>query len=75
MLEPRPDQGTEKRGRLLEDAYIILCIITLWPVILRWRHPAFEYLMYVALVGLVIIFYRRIKRFQKARGEVDEAEQ
>jgi hypothetical protein len=75
MLEPSPNQGTEKtekKARLLEDIFIILCILTLWPVILRWSHPAFEAVMYLALAGLVVIFYRRIKRFQKANKEIDE---
>lgn len=62
--------GTEKRIRLLEDIYIILCIMTLWPVVLRWRHPAFEYIMYVALIGLVVIFFRRVKRFRQANDDL-----
>jgi hypothetical protein len=62
----------EKRIRLLEDILIILCILPLWPAILSWRHPAFEYVMYVALVGLVVIFFRRVKRFRQVREELDD---
>ena len=46
---------------------IILSIFSLWPVVLDWYHPLFEAVMYIALAGLVWIFYRRIKRFNEAR--------
>jgi hypothetical protein len=58
-----------KRVRLLEDAFIILCILTLWPTVLKWRHPAFQYLMYVALAGLLVILFRRIRRLTGDRDE------
>lgn len=70
MPESHPDSRTEKRIRRLEDVYIILSIFTIWPVILRWRHPFFEFAMYVALVGLVVIFFRRIKRFSQSREDL-----
>ena len=62
-------EGTTRRARVLEDIFILLAILTLWPVILRWHHPAFQYIMYVALVGLAVIFLRRVKRFGKSRRD------
>ena len=74
MLETRTEPEREdggKRARLFEDIFIILCILSLWPAILSWRHPFFEYLLYVALIGLVVIFFRRLKRFRQTRDELD----
>ena len=64
-----PEEKRAKVARLIEDAFILLCILTLWPVILGWNHLIYEILLYVALTGLVAIFYRRIKRFRQARDE------
>ena len=64
---PPPSNG--KPRHLFEDIFILLCILTLWPVILGWNHLIYEILLYVALTGLVAIFYRRIKRFRQARDE------
>ena len=75
MPENRPEperEGGEKRARLFEDIFIILCILSLWPTILNWRHPFFEYLLYVVLIGLIVIFFRRLKRFRQARDELDD---
>jgi len=69
-----PEKRSQRpRGpaRAIEDVFIILCILTLWPVVLRWHHPAFQYLMYGALVGLAIIFVRRIRRFTDARRDMN----
>ena len=63
--KPPPDEG--KPRHLGEDSIIILSIFSLWPVGLDWYHPLFEAVMYIALAGLVWIFYRRIKRFNEAR--------
>ena len=65
----KPDPG--RRARLAEDIFILLCILSLWPVILGWRHPAFEFLLYAALAGLVFILVRRIRRFAQARREAE----
>ena len=56
----------EKRSpaRLAEDIFILVCIFTLWPKILGWRGIFFDALLYIALIGLVIIFVRRIKRIR-----------
>ena len=65
----KPDPG--RRARLAEDIFILLCILSLWPVILGWNHPAFEVLLYAALAGLVFILVRRVRRFTQARREAD----
>lgn len=63
-----PDPG--RRGRRLEDAFILLCILSIWPTVLRWHHPVYEYLLYVALAGLVWILVRRVQRFRRTRDEL-----
>ncbi|MBT6147669.1 MAG: hypothetical protein HOH74_19685 [Gemmatimonadetes bacterium] len=65
-----PDPG--RRGRLLEDIFILLCVLSLWPVILGWQHFLYEVLLYGALGGLVFVLVRRARRFSEARREVDE---
>lgn len=65
----KPDPG--RRARFAEDIFILLCILSLWPVILGWNHPAFEALLYAALAGLVFILVRRVRRFTQARREAD----
>ena len=64
---PSGDRGPRHWG---EDIFIILCIASLWPTIIGWSHPAYEFLLYVALIGLVVIFVRRVRRFRKAREEL-----
>ncbi len=68
LPELPPSDGKPKH--LLEDIFILLCILTLWPVILGWRHPVYEFVLYAALLGLVVIFYRRVQRFRQAREEL-----
>lgn len=69
MNDPAPDP--QKKVRLAEDVFIVLCILTLWPVILGWDEPVYEFALYVALAGLLVIFFRRIKRFQKAKRDLE----
>lgn len=64
-------EGPKKRIWWLEEILILLCIFTLWPTILGWRHPFYEYLLYVALTTLIVIFLRRLKRFHQVRDELD----
>ena len=61
-----------KRARLLEDLFILLCILTLWPVVLGWQEEIYQYVLYAALAGLVFIFVRRINRFRAAERELDQ---
>lgn len=69
MNDPAP--APQKKVRLYEDLFIILCIFSLWPVILGWDEPVYEFALYVALAGLLVIFFRRVKRFQKAKRDLE----
>jgi hypothetical protein len=71
MPDDRSSEDREKRGKIGEDIFILLCILALWPTILRWRSPFYEYLLYVALVGLLVVFFRRLQRFRRARKELE----
>ena len=68
-----PEKGSGKSVRLIEDAFILLCILTLWPVILGWTGTLYEVLLYVALAGLIFIFVRRVRRFRTSRMELENA--
>jgi uncharacterized integral membrane protein len=57
---------------LLEDIFILVCIVSLWPVVLGWQGPLYQAILYIALAGLVFIFYRRMSRFREARREVED---
>ena len=70
LPDPPPSEG--KPRHLLEDIFILLCILVIWPVILGWNHLIYEILLYVALAGLVWIFIRRIRRFRQARDELKQ---
>ena len=63
--------GKKSPVKLGEDIFILVCIFTIWPKILGWRGVVFDVLLYTALVGLVIIFVRRIKRI-RAESEQNE---
>lgn len=49
---------------LLEDAFIILSIAALWPGILGWQGWIWDGVQVVAVVGLIWIFIRRMRRYQ-----------
>ena len=70
LPDPPPSEG--KPSHLLEDIFILMCILVIWPVILGWNHLIYEILLYVALAGLVWIFIRRIRRFRQARDELKQ---
>jgi len=65
------EQEPGKKARLIEDAFILISIISLWPVVLGWEGLAYEIMLYAALVGLIYIFFRRMRRFREARDEMD----
>ena len=50
----------------LETVAIFLAILLLWPRILRWRHPAFDILLYLFLGLMILIAIRRIRIVMKA---------
>lgn len=58
------DDLTRKRHILIEDAFIILSILALWPAILGWEGLIYDLMKYGALVGLIFIFIRRRKRYK-----------
>ena len=70
LPDPPPSEG--KPRHLIEDIFILICILVIWPVILGWNHLIYEILLYVALAGLVWIFFRRVKRFRQARDELKQ---
>jgi Flp pilus assembly protein protease CpaA len=51
--------------------FILLCVLSLWPVILGWTHILYQVLLYTALAGLVFILVRRVRRFSQARNDAD----
>jgi len=74
QLTPPPTEQDSpgRRGHLLEDVFILLCILSLWPVILGWKEPIYQVVLYGALAGLVVILVRRVRRFSAARRELEE---
>ena len=70
MNQPPTDEENAKKGRIWEDIFIILCIPTLWPVVMGWNDPVYRYPLYAALAGLVVIFFRRMQRFREARDQL-----
>ena len=71
---PEPEDNGQKKSKLIEDLFILLCIISLWPVVLGWTEAVYQYLLYIALAGLVLIFVRRIRRFHEARDAMRDGE-
>ncbi len=53
----------------LEDAFIIISIFALWPVILGWDGWVWEVLKYAAAGGWIWIFTRRVKRYKERAEE------
>ena len=78
MTEPTPDtppteaEVRQKRIRLGEDIFILVCILSLWPVILGWKGVVYQAVLYVALIGLVALFVRRLRRLTRADRGPDE---
>ena len=73
-MTPEPEESREKRHKLIEDIFILLCIASLWPVVLGWTEAIYQYLLYAALAGLIFIFVRRVRRFHDARNALRDAE-
>ena len=67
---PTDDRGPRNRG---EDIFIILCIGSLWPTIVGWKDPIYEVVLYGALIGLALIFVRRVRRLRQARDELNDS--
>ena len=61
---------TEDRRRFwmaVEDLFIVLSIFALWPTILGWQGWMWEILKYLAVIGLIWIFVRRMDRYRSRR--------
>ena len=69
---PPESQPRQKRVRLAEDIFILVCILSLWPAILGLEGAVYQAVLYVALTGLVAVFVRRVRRLTRARGHADE---
>jgi len=65
------EQKEESKIRRIEDVFIIISIFSLWPVILGWQGILYQAILYGALIGLLIIFVRRVRRFKQARTEME----
>ena len=66
--EPPDSQG---RSRRIEDIFILLCVVSLWPLVFGMEGLLFEIGLYVALAGLVFIFIRRVRRFRQAGRDLE----
>ena len=64
-----------RKSRLIEDIFILVSILALWPVVLGWQGVIYELALYAALAGLVYILFRRVRRFRAARDEIDEMDE
>ena len=53
-----------KANRYIENILIFLAIFSVWPAVFRIDNIYFKVAMYVFLVIMVIIFFRRIKRIR-----------
>ncbi len=59
------------RSRLwiaLEDFFILVSVLALWPAILGWEGWVWEVMKYAAAAGLIWIFVRRVRRYNQRRG-------
>lgn len=73
LVPPPPKQDNPGRtARLLEDIFILVCILSLWPVVMGWQGPIYQVILYAALTGLVVILVRRVRRLHAARHELDD---
>ena len=51
----------------IEDMFILVSVFAIWPGILGWEGWVWEMTKYVAAVGLIWIFVRRLRRYQQRR--------
>tara|TARA_S200000501_G_scaffold238262_1_gene223301 strand:- start:38 stop:259 length:222 start_codon:yes stop_codon:yes gene_type:complete len=65
------EQKKDSKIRRIEDIFVIISIFSLWPVILGWDGILYQTILYCALIGLIIIFVRRVRRFKKARSDLE----
>ena len=58
------EEEKKRFGMALEDLFILLSVVALWPGILGWEGVVWQYLQYAALVGLVWFLVRRVSRYR-----------
>ena len=64
---PPPRSRRQRMWIYVEDALIVLSLLSLWPKVLRMRDPIWDHLLFVALAVLVIIMCLRLRRLLTAR--------
>jgi len=64
-----PDGNRTRLWIILEDAFIVVSVFSLWPMILGWQGFVWELAKYAAAVGLIVIFIRRMRRYQAKKDE------
>jgi hypothetical protein len=70
--EPSEPPSPGGRSRRIEDIFILLCVLSLWPMIFGWEGLLSEVGVYIALGGLIFIFIRRVRRFREASAELED---
>jgi len=55
---------SNKVVRYLETILIFLAIFSIWPSIFRMDNIYFKIVMYVFLIIMIIVFFKRIKRIK-----------
>ena len=69
--EPSEPPSPGGKSRRIEDIFILLCVLSLWPMIFGWEGLLYEVGLYAALGGLIFIFIRRVRRFREASGDLE----
>ncbi len=64
-----PERESRPIWIALEDGFILLSVLALWPRILGWQGVVWETIQYVAVAGLIWILVRRVGRYKQKRGE------
>jgi len=60
---------SNKVVRYLETILIFLAIFSIWPSIFRIDNIYFKVVMYVFLIIMIIVFFKRIKRIRTYMSE------
>ena len=53
-----------RTSRYIETILIFLAIFSVWPAVFRIDNIYFKVVMYVFLIIMIIVFFRRIKRIR-----------
>jgi len=75
VAHPASGQAEKKNPWIyVEDAVIILAILSLWPIVLGKRSVWSSVLLCVALAALVVIFFTRLNRIKSVARDVHRDE-